>query len=251
MCRTVIRFCILTDTHNFKDDYKIDFTSCDNVIIAFANLLTKFQQAINSLSKVHFNMIKNVCVFLAKEPLRSSLQNAYDSCCLFKAFSENRIYCNWIRLHFLDIIANSYQSYVNDSLVNLIKDYKQAIFSKSLREVWSSLPHLSVKDEINKYYTELKQKLEDRNPDNMTVQELLDSEPGLTYKIAMYFAVVQECSLLISWLIPTDGVYQAYLSFLTVPQQSRKDSFIQFGSWMAHHPECVLQEEKKKYGQLK
>ena len=247
MCKIFIRFYILIDTDNIKDDCKIDFTSCDNVVIAFAKLLIKFQQAINSLSEAHFYMIKNVCIALAKEPLFSSLQNASDSCYLFKAFSENRIYCNWINLRFLDVIANSY---INDSLVNLIKDYKQVIFSKSLCEVWSSLPHLSVKDEIDKYYSELKQKLEDRNPDNMTVQELLDSEPEMTYKIAMLFAVVQERSLLISWLIPTDEVYQAYLSFLTIPQQSRKDSFVQFGSWMAHHPECVLQEEKKKYGEL-
>ena len=67
--------------------------------------------------------------------------------------------------------------------MNLIKDYKQAVFSKSLGEVWSDLPHLSSK--FDKYYSELKQTLEDRDPDNMTVQQLLDSEPELTMKIAL------------------------------------------------------------------
>ena len=181
----------------------------------------------------------------AQEPLLSSLQDASDGCCLFEVFSKNHAYCNWINLRFLDIIANSY---VDDSLVKLIKDYKRAIFSKSLHEVWNSLPHFSVKDEVHKCFSELKQKLADKNRHNMTVQELLESEPESTCKIAMFLAVVQETSLLISWLIPTDEVYQAYLSFLTVPQQSRKDSFVQFGSWIAHRPECILQEEKKKHG---
>ena len=158
------------------------------------------------------------------------------------------MYFNWIHLSFLEIIANSY---VSDSLVNLIKDYKQAIFSKSLREVWSSLPHSSVKDKIDNYYTELKQKLEGKDPDNMTVQQLLQSEPQLTRKIALLIAVVREESLFISWLIPTDEVYQAYLSFLTVSQQERKDNFIQFGNWMAHLPGYVLQEEYKRFGEFK
>ena len=184
----------------------------------------------------------------AKEPLYSSLRLASDSHCLFKTFSENNMYFNWIHLSFLEIIANSY---VNDNLVNLIKDYKQAIFSKSLREVWSSLPHSSVKDKIDNYYTELKQKLEGKDPDNMTVQQLLQSEPQLTRKIALLIAVVREESLFISWLIPTNEVYQAYLSFLTVSQQERKDNFIQFGNWMAHLPGYVLQEEYKRFGEFK
>lgn len=134
--------------------------------------------------------------------------------------------------------------------MNLIKDYKQAIFSKSLQDVWRSLPHhYPVKDKIDEYYSELKQKL-DRNPDSMTIQELLDSEPKLTTDIALLLAVVKVHSLLISWLIPTDVVYQAYLTYLTVPQQERIDRFIQFGNWMAHLPECVLQEEQKRLGEL-
>ena len=206
-----------------------------------------FQKAVNALSDDDFYTIKNGCVFVAKEPLQSSLQAASNSRYLFEAFSKNRLYCNWIHLSFLEIIAHLY---VNNSLVNLIKDYKQVVFTKSLREVWSSLPHISVKDEIDKYYSELEQKLENKNPDNMTVQELLDSEPELTRNIALLIAVVNERSLLISWLIPTDEVYQAYLSFLTVSQQSRKDSYIQFGNWIAHLPECVLQQEQKRIGQF-
>ena len=239
---------ILTGGHgNLECDLKIDFKSYDNVSVAFTKLFTGFEKAIKALSDDDFYIIKHACVVQAKEPLHSSLQCASDSRCLFEAFSKHHIYFNWINLCFLEIIANSY---VNDNLVNLINKYREAIFSKSLREAWSSVPHFSVKDQIDKYYSELKQRLQDKNPDNMTIEQLLASEPQLTKKIGLLIAVIQEESLLISWLIPTDEVYQAYLSFLTVPQHLRKDDFIQFRNWVAHLPENVLQEERKKFGQL-
>ena len=220
---------------------------CGNVRAAFTKLLIKFQKAINSLDDDDFHMIKNTCVFQANEPLRSSLRRASNGHHLFDALSEKHTYCNWIYLCFLEIIADSY---INNSLKDLIENYKQAVFTKSLREVWNSLPHSSKKNEIDNYFSEIKQKLGERNPDDMTIQELLDSQPQLTMKIALLIGIVQEGSLLISWLIPTDEVYEAYLSFLTVPQQSRKDTFIQFGNWVAHSPGCVLQEEHKKFGEI-
>ena len=165
-------------------------------------------------------------------------------------FSENHTYLNWIYLSFLEIIASSYKLYVNDSLMKLIKDYKEAVFSKSLREVLKSLPHEPVKGEVDKYYSEIQQRLDNKNLDNMTIQQLLDSEPGLTREIGLLIAVIREKCVIISWLIPTDEVYQAYLTFLSVPHQSRKDSFIRFRNWVAHLPKYVLQEEQKKFGQF-
>ena len=213
-------------------------------------LFSGFQIALKALNKEKFRVIKNSCAIQANDKLHDSLKDASDSHCLFEALSNNNSYCNWISLNFLEIIANSYKLEQNDYLVNLIKDYKKAFFTKSLREVWSSLPHLSVKGEIDTYYSELKQKLGGRNPDNMSIQELLDIEPQLTKKIAKLLAVIREESLVISWLVPTDEVYQAYLSFLTISQQSRKDDFTHFGNWVAHLPQSVLLEEQKKFGQF-
>ena len=211
-----------------------------------------FRIAVNKVSSKTFRGIKSACVAVAPkhEPFCSSLKNASDGCCLFDVFSENHTYLNWIYLSFLEIIASTYKAYVNDRLMNLIKDYKEVVFSKSLREVMKSLPHEPVKDEVDKYYTEIQQRLDDKNPDNMTIQELLDSEPSLTRELGLLLSVIREKCLIISWLIPTDEVYQAYLSFLTVPHQSRKDSFIQFKNWVAHLPEYVLQEERKKFGEF-
>ena len=65
-------------------------------------------------------------------------------------------------------------------------------------------------------------------------------------EIAVLIGVVQENSLLVTWLIPTDELYQAYLSFLTVPQQLRQDELIQFGNWMAYLPQDILQRYTKE-----
>ena len=244
--------CPFTGGYCPTDDIQIDFSACDNVNSAFTTLLTVFRIAVNTLSIDGFHAIKGACVTVAPkdEPFYSSLKNASDGRCLFDVFSENHTYLNWIYLSFLDIIANCYKVYVNDSLMNLIEAYKKVVFSKSLREVLKSLPHEPVKDKVDKFYTEIQQRLDDKNLDNMTIQELLKSEPSLTRKIGLLLSVIRESCLIISWLIPTDEVYQAYLSFLTIPHQSRKDNFIRFRNWVAHPPEYVLQEEQKKFGQF-
>ena len=145
-------------------------------------------------------------------------------------------------IEYLETIAYAYK---NDSLLNLIKNYSQVIFSKPLRKVWNYVPFYSVKD---KYYSELTAIFEDKDPDNLTVEELNQRKPQLAKEIAMLITVVRIQSLLISWLIPTSKVYQTYLSFLTIPQQLRNDSLVKFGNWTAHLPQLVLHEQQKKFG---
>ena len=115
-------------------------------------------------------------------------------------------------IEYLEAIAFAYK---DDSLSNLIENYSRVIFSKPLREVWNCLPFYSVKD---KYYTELTAIFDDKDPDDLTVEELNQRKPQLAKKIAMLITVVRIESLLISWLIPTSKVCQTYLAFLTVPQ---------------------------------
>ena len=189
-----------------------------------------------------FQRIKNACITRADrgdERLCNSLRQASDSVHLFGALAP---YCNWMCIEYLEAIAFAYK---DDSLSNLIENYSHVIFSKPLREVWNCLPFYSVKD---KYYTELTAIFDDKDPDDLTVEELNQRKPQLAKKIAMLITVVRIESLLISWLIPTSKVYQTYLSFLTVPQQSRNDTLIKFGNWMAYLPQCVLEEQQIKFG---
>ena len=145
-------------------------------------------------------------------------------------------------IEYLEAIAYAYK---NDSLSNLIKNYNDVIFSKTLREVWDYVPFYSVKD---RYYYELKAIFKDKDPNDLTVKELNQRKPQLAKEIAMLITVVRIQSLLISWRIPTNRVYQTYLSFLTVPQQSRKDILVKFGNWIAYLPQIVLKEQQKKFG---
>ena len=236
---------IATGTHASElseDNYKINFKEIENVSSAFSTLFSIFQKVISTLKDDEFQIIKNACMAQADELLCNLLHSASNSHCLFRILAENKVYCNWIRINFLEIIA---YAHVNQHLMNLIKNYKKAIFSKPLHKVWSSLPHYSVRD---KYYTELKGTFHDKDPDNVTVEELFKIAPDLGKKIEMLIAVVQRKSLVVSWLIPTNKVYTAYLSFLAVPQQSRTDQLFEFGKWKAYLPQCVLVEEQKTFG---
>ena len=216
---------------------EMNFGSCEDVLDAFDQLFAVCQRAAK-VSREEFRAIRNSCVARASEPLCSLMKCATDIHCLFEVLAVNKKYCNWMDVRFLKIIAIACD---NKRLQLVIEEYKAVIYSKTLREVWDCIPHYSVRE---KYYSELKAIFGDKDPDNMTVEELLKSKPRLAKEIALLIAVVQEDSIVVTWLIPTNEVYQAYLSFLTVPQVLRKDELIQFGIWMAHLPQIALQKHE-------
>ena len=220
-------------------EMKINFSSYKDVSNAFAALFAMCQKAIK-VSSEEFKTIRNSCVARASEPLRGLIKRTTDTHCLFEILADNNKYCNWMDVRFLKVIAIACG---NTKLESLIENYTDVIYAKTLCEVWNYIPQYStIRD---KYYSELKATFHDKDPDNMTVEELMKSKPQLAKKIALLIAVIQWESLLVTWLIPTDEVYQAYLSFLTVPQQSRKDDLVQFGTWMAYPPQNVLQKYAK------
>ena len=198
----------------------------------------------DTLNDREFRIIRNACLNRAQADKRlcSSLECTSDGDHLFRVLAQH---CNWMCIEYLDTIAHAYDK--NDSLINLIENYSHVIFSKPLREVWNCIPFYSVKD---RYYTELTGIFKDKDPDDLTVKELYQRKPQLAKDIAMRITAVRVQSLAVSWLIPTSIVYQTYLSFLTVPRQSRKDTLVKFGKWMAYLPHFVLQEQKRKFGQF-
>ena len=218
---------------------EINFSAYVDVSDAFAELFAVCQKALK-VSSEEFRTIRNSCVARASEPLRGLIKSASDTHCLFEIFADNHRYCNWMNVSFLKVMAIACG---NKRLQSLIENYTDVIYSKPLCEVWSCIPHYSVR---HKYYSELKATFGDKDPDNMTVEELKKSRPQLAKEIAMLIAEVEEGSLLVTWLIPTDELYQAYLSFLTVPQQSRMDELVQFGNWMAYLPKNILQKYKQE-----
>ena len=220
-------------------EMEIDFGAYKDVSNAFVKLFTICQKA-TKVSAEEFKTIKNSCIARASEPLRGLIKRATDNHCLFEILADNNKYCNWMDVRLLEAIAIACG---NKQLQSLIENYTNVIYSKPLREVWNRVPHYStVRDQ---YYSELKATFGDKDPDSMTIKELMKSKPQLAKKIALLIALVKEDSVIAIWLIPTDELYQAYLSFLIVPQWSRKDDLVQFGTWMAYPPQHVLQKYEK------
>ena len=247
-CKYVYILYIRNYKYIDQEDYsEIHFEAYDNVSSAFSKLFTTVQGAIMSMDHDHFQMIRNSCVAQAKEPLCSLFKQAQNSHHLFGVLADNKPYCNWMRIDFLEVIASAH----GKSLEILVQRYRCAIFSKQLSEVWGCISHISAR---HKFYTELKGKFDVADPDKITVEDLIKKEPlsQLGKKIELHIAEIQTGSLLVTWLMPINKLYQTYLSFLSTPQQSRKDACLQFGSWVAYLPQHVLQELQAAadYGKL-
>ena len=158
-------------------EMEIDFSAYKDVSIAFAELFTICQRA-TKVSTEEFKTIRNSCIARATEPLRSLIKRTTDTYCLFEMLTDNNKYCNWMDVRFLKVIAIACG---NKQLQSLIGKYQDVIYSKTLREVWGSYPYYLVRDQ---YYSELKTTF-DKDPDNITVRELMKSKPQLARELAM------------------------------------------------------------------
>ena len=229
-CSTILTAC---------DSENLNFAEFDDVSLAFSTLLSKLQKEITSKD---FVIIRNACVARASQKLSDQIKETQNTDDLFQLFAENKAYCNWMNIRFLEVIVNASG---NSKLVALVKNYKSIIYSKTLREVLSCIPYHTIR---TKYYSELQVKFDGKDPDNVTIAQLIRScEPYLVKDIALLIGIIEEGSLTITCHIPTDKVYHTYLSALMLPQESRLDSYLQIGDWIVHHPLLVLQNLSKEY----
>ena len=142
----------------------------------------------------------------------------------------------------MEVIATASE---NSELIDLIHNYKEVIFYKKLSEVWDYFPYQKVR---TKYYDKLQVKFNGKDPDSVTVKQLQEMcEPYLIEEISLNIAIIKVNSLKITWLIPTNVVYKAYLSALMIPKELRLDSHLKIGDWIVHHPLHVLQALQKDY----
>ena len=210
--------------------------------MAFSTLFSTLQKEVKLKTDKDFKVIRTACVTRANQKLSKQIKKTEDIDSLFEFFAENKSHCNWLNVRFLEVIANAFG---NSKLINLIQDYEKAIYSKTLREVWSCIPYHEVRTE---YYSKLQAKFDGKDPDDVTVEEFKRTcEPYLIRDIAMLIAIIEENSIRITWLIPTDAVYKSYLFALMMPQELRLDSYLQIGDWVVHHPLHVLQNLQKDH----
>ena len=242
MCIYVCKHCNYT-IFLFAASYKLNFTNFKDVSLAFSALFSRLQKEVKLKCDEDYDIIKTACVARANHKLTKQILKTGNINSLFRLFAVNKPHCNWLNIRFLEVIATAYG---NSNLINLVDDYKKVIFSKKLREVWGCIPYHRVRTE---YYSNLQAKFDGKDPDNVTVEQLKRMcEPYLLKEIAELMAIIEEGSLRITWLIPTDTVYyEAYLSALMIPKELRLDSYLQIGDWVVHHPHYALQNLQKDY----
>ena len=208
-------------------------------MLAFTSLMAMLHK---NVTESQLQIIKACCMAVTDGTFRDSIKNEADSVDnFFTLLSEHTLYCNWMNIQLVEVIATASG---NKQLEDLVNNYKREIYSRTLKQVCKYIPQDYKK---NKFYKKVKVRIS-KSPDNITVGELIKYNCLFPNKISsLYVSVATNC-INITWLVPTDKVYELFLFALTIPQQSREDDFLKIGSWIVYHPQSVLQELKKKYG---
>lgn len=221
------------------DDVDTNFNKYEDVVIAFTSLMATLQK---NLRESQLEIIKARCIPVTHGKFRESIKSKADTVDnFFKLLSDHTLYCNWMNIRLVEIIATASR---NRKLEDLVNKYKRQIHSRNLRQIWQYIPQHEV---MTEYYKQVQMKIP-KNPDDVTVEELLKCDRPLANKIALDLMKVTENCITITWLVPTDKVYELFLFALTMPQQSREDEFLQIGSWTIYHPKSILQKLKMEFG---
>lgn len=196
------------------------------------------------LSNANFETIRMICVARARKRLQSEIRRTTNIRNLFELLACNRFYFNWMNVEYLKTMAIAAGS---KKLQDMIRDYTDVVLSKTLGEVWNSMPSFQIR---GKYFNKVKAKFRVRNPDDITIQDLKKYESKLAGEIALDIMQIKSGSITITWCVAAEEAYCAYQLALKIPQGSREDTFLQIGEWVVFHPQSVLREIRKAHGQL-
>lgn len=227
-------------SHTVDNSTTIDFADFKSVADAFTTLMRIFTE---ELSSANFITIRTLCLTRASKRLQNEIcktTNIYD---LFTLLACNPFYFNWMNVEYFRTMAIAAD---NTKLLGILENYTGVVLSKTLGEVWDSIPSFH-KTKV-KYYTKVKAKFHGKNPNNVTIKDLKKYEPRFAKKIALHIMRVEKGSLSITWCILADEAYNAYQLALNIPQRSRMDTILQIGEWKVFHPQSVLQELEKAHG---
>lgn len=191
---------------------KEEFEHFDDVRDAFIVLTTKMKAL---LKKANFHSLKRACIIQSNElelsqDLIMAIQNTKNVDELFDML-ERSFYLSWIDIRILEKIVE-----VSDSsqAINLITNYKAAVFSKRLINI---LPYIFSNEVDKEYYAKVAAKI-DRNPDEMTVADLLSLQSqveeiimGIKQGIGIMEQIKEGC-IEIHWYIPNRYVSMAYIN---------------------------------------
>lgn len=234
--------CFILVGHAQKRDSEslttpINFVDFNNVVDAFTELMRIFTE---ELSGAKFETIRALCLPRASRRLQDKICKTTDIHSLFELLARNPFYFNWMKVEYLQTMAIASG---NTRLQDILKCYTDVILSKTLGEIWDSVPSFyKIK---TKYYKRVKARFNGKNPDDIKVKDLKMYEPKFAKKIALHIMQIDKGSLKFEWCIIAEETYQAYLLALSIPQRFREDDFLQIGTWIVYHPRFVIQKLTK------
>ncbi|XP_065903573.1 uncharacterized protein [Dysidea avara] len=207
-----------TDEHALLESDIIsvkEFAETGDVGTAFLKLQTKLTYL---LKKAKFFVIRRACIAQQKTPsgvqlpeqLKEKILSAQNIDDLLDALVESP-YWNWIDLRLLQAIVVASDL---PSTLQLLENYKMAIFTRKLIDVLPNFPSKAVKEE---YFCKLVSKL-DKEPDTVTVADLLAFQSQMERVIMDIVAGVCVLGHLdrgcieVHWYIPTHYVKSAHQS---------------------------------------
>ena len=201
-------------TPKLKDEDLSDiFTKFHTVSEAFVFLTSKLKLL---LAKTDFSNIQRSCIEQINTPngaqLPPDLVARIKSCEtiteLFEVLAESP-YWSWIDVRLLQVMA---AASVLVEAIQLLSSYRNVIFSKRLIDLLPNAPTKEVKEE---YYKKLVTKVK-KNPDEMTVADLLDFKAQLEKVLldikegVCVLDHIEDGCIEVHWYIPTNCVDNAY-----------------------------------------
>ena len=198
---------------NVRSNALIPFAEFDTVSEAFVFLTSQLKLL---LAKTDFSDIKRSCIEQINTPsgaqLPPELVEKVNLCTnitmLFEVLAQSP-YWSWIDVRLLKVMAAA--SGLMEA-IQLLSNYKKAIFSKKLFDILPNAPSKKVKEE---YYTKIVTKI-NKKPNEMTVADLLEFQSELetvimdiTKGVCILEHLEKGC-IEIHWYIPTSCVDKAY-----------------------------------------
>ena len=195
------------------DSHKVDFHQFSSVTKAFISLTSKMTKL---LRNADFSIVRRACIEQINTPDGAQLtQKVVDDIkasknidTIFDTLAESP-YWSWIDIRLLEAMAVSSDIKQADKL---LENYKNAIFTKKLKDLLPNSPSKEVKE---KYYTKVVSKLK-KDPDDVTVQDLLDFRQQLETVImdikngVCILEHLERGCIEVYWYIPTCCADHAY-----------------------------------------
>jgi len=195
-----------------------EFAKCDSVGTAFIKLQTKLTKM---LVKTDFMSLRRACIAQQRTPggvqlpeqLETEIRHTQDTNMLLDTLIFSP-YWSWIDIRILEAIVEA--SEISQAL-QILKNYKTAIFSRKVIELLPDAPSKEIK---TKYFTKIGTKL-GRNASKMTVEDLLKFQSQLETVImdigrgTCVLGHIRKGCIEVHWYIPTHCVDSAYQSAST------------------------------------